>query len=55
MRGNVLVESGRASFEGLVQLLPREGGVRECFKARDGWVTVDVPDDYELQPGEYLL
>jgi hypothetical protein len=41
-RANVLLETGRASYEGLVQLLPRKGGVRECFKARDGYYFCSV-------------
>lgn len=36
VRANVLVESGRASYDGLIQLLPRGGGIRECFVARTG-------------------
>lgn len=31
-RANVLLASGRCSYEGLIQLMPREGGIRECFK-----------------------
>lgn len=34
----VLLSSGRASYRGLVQLMPRSGGVRECFRARPGYV-----------------
>lgn len=37
-RGNVLVASGRASYDGLIQLIPRSGGVRECFVSRPGYV-----------------
>lgn len=37
VRGNVMTDTARASFEGLIQLLPRQGGVRECFVARDGY------------------
>jgi DNA polymerase-1 len=36
VRSNVLVESGRASYDGLIQLLPRGGGIRECIVARTG-------------------
>jgi len=40
-RWNVLVRSGRAScLEPNLQQLPREGGVRECFRARPGCVYV---------------
>ena len=40
---NILVATGRASYEGLIQLMPRKGGVRECFVARPGtvWSSVD--------------
>ena len=37
LRPNVLVASGRTSYDGLVQLIPREGGVRECIRARGRW------------------
>lgn len=37
LRPNVLVASGRTSYDGLVQILPRAGGVRECFRARGAW------------------
>lgn len=37
LRPNPLVASGRTSYDGLVQLIPREGGVRECFRARGAW------------------
>lgn len=35
---NVLLETNRASYRGVIQLLPRNGGVRECFIARPGCV-----------------
>lgn len=35
---NVLVATGRTSYDGVVQLIPRDGGVRECIRARDGYV-----------------
>lgn len=38
LRPNVLVASGRTSYEGLIQLLPRGHGVRDCFTARPGYV-----------------
>lgn len=55
-RPNVLVESGRVSYSGLVQLMPRritwpkgfeppkehDFGVRGCFKARPGYYYVSV-------------
>lgn len=34
---NVLLASRRASYDGPIQLLPREGPTRECFEARDGY------------------
>lgn len=37
---NVLLVTGRASYSGVIQLLPREGGVRECIVARPGKVLV---------------
>jgi hypothetical protein len=42
VKPNVLVESGRASYDGLVQLLPREHGVRETHRARDGFVFCSI-------------
>ncbi len=40
---NSLLETGRVSYDGVVQLLPRKGGVRECIVARPAHVfsTVD--------------
>lgn len=38
---NVLLATGRASYDGLIQLLPRKGGVRECFEFRTVGCTVD--------------
>lgn len=53
LRSNVLVASGRASYDDAIQQIPREGGVRECFRPRPPkYEIVEVPDDYELQPGE---
>lgn len=45
LRPNVLLETGRTSYRGVVQLLPRKGGVRECIRARPGYVFCSV--DYE--------
>lgn len=49
LRPNVLVESGRASYDGLIQLLPRgvtkgdiAGSVRPCIVARDGYYFCSV-------------
>lgn len=43
VKPNVLLSTGRVSYEGLIQLMPRKGGVRECFVARPGtvWSSVD--------------
>ena len=66
---NVLLETGRTSYRGVIQLFPRkprhkvtkEGSrkgewvpsLRECIEARPPiYDTVEVPDDYVLQPGE---
>jgi DNA polymerase-1 len=37
---NVLLDTGRASYSGVIQLLPREGGVRDCITARPGRLLV---------------
>lgn len=37
IRPNVLVETGRTSYRGVIQLLPRDMGVRECLEAREGY------------------
>ena len=39
---NVLLANGRSSYDGLIQLLPRKGGIRDCFMARMGWVWSSV-------------
>ena len=53
LRPNVIVETGRTSYDGVVQLLPRTGGVRECIVARPPqYEEIEVPDGYVLQPGE---
>lgn len=38
LRFNALLETGRTSYDGVIQLMPREGGVRECIVARPGYV-----------------
>jgi hypothetical protein len=38
LRFNPLLETGRTSYDGVIQLMPREGGVRECIVARDGYL-----------------
>lgn len=37
---NVLLDTGRVSYAGIIQLLPRDGGVREVIVARPGFVFV---------------
>lgn len=37
LRPNVLLETGRTSYDGVVQLLPRKPGIRECFVERPGY------------------
>lgn len=43
VRPNILLATGRASYDGLIQLLPRKGPTRECFVPRPGhvWCSVD--------------
>lgn len=38
LRPNVLLATGRVSYEDAIQQLPRKGGVRECMSARPGYV-----------------
>lgn len=45
LRPNPLLETGRVSYLGVVQLLPRKGGVREAIVARPGRLFSSV--DYE--------
>lgn len=47
---NPLVETGRKSAGGGIDSLPRKGGVRECFRARPGYVYSS--EDY--QAGELV-
>lgn len=61
---NTIVETGRVSYDGIIQLIKRASGyrndrgeyipsLRECFEARGPrYDVVEVPDDYVLQPGE---
>lgn len=37
LRANVLVASGRVSYDDVIQQIPRSGGVRECFEPRPGF------------------
>ncbi len=38
LRPNPMLETGRTSYDGVIQLLPRSGGIRECIEARPGYV-----------------
>ncbi len=38
LRPNSLLETGRASYQGVIQQLPRSGGIRECIVPRPGKV-----------------
>lgn len=40
---NILLATGRTSYDGLVQIFPRKGGVRECFEFRGLGSSVDYP------------
>lgn len=42
LRPNVLLDTGRASYGDVVQLLPRGMGIRECIVARPGYVLASV-------------
>lgn len=42
VRPNVLVDTARASYDGIIQTLPRKGGVRECVEPRRGRVFCSV-------------
>jgi hypothetical protein len=42
VKPNVLLSTGRTSYDGLIQLMPRKGGVRGCFRAREGHVLSSV-------------
>lgn len=44
VRPNVLLETGRASYDGPIQQLPKSGGVRETICAPDGYLIAS--DDY---------
>lgn len=39
---NILLSTGRASYDGLIQLMPTKGGVRDCFSPRRGNALVSV-------------
>ncbi len=45
VRINTLINSGRTSESPNLQNQPREGGVRECFRPRDGFVFCSVDFD----------
>ncbi len=39
---NPVLDTLRASYNGVIQLLPRKGGVRECFVPREGWAFFSI-------------
>lgn len=41
-RPNVLVETGRTSYDGVMQTFPKKGGLRECFVPRPGYVFCSI-------------
>lgn len=41
-RPNVIVDTTRASYDGVIQTIPRKHGVRECVKSRPGYTFVSV-------------
>jgi DNA polymerase-1 len=45
LKPNHTLASGRVSYSGVVMLLPKKGGVRECIVARDGYYLAS--NDYE--------
>lgn len=68
LKPNAVLETGRVSYRGYIQLFPRAPGfidkqtgeyipsLRECITARGpSYEVVEVPDDYVLQPGEELI
>lgn len=42
LSANTIVATGRVSYDGLIQLLPRGARIRECFVARDGYLYCSV-------------
>lgn len=42
LRPNVIVATGRTSYDGLIQLLPQKGGLRDCCRARGAWCGCPV-------------
>lgn len=42
IRGNVVLETARASYEGVIQQMPKNLGLRECIEARPGYVFCSV-------------
>lgn len=41
-KANVLLATGRVSFESIMQTFPRKAGARECAEARDGYVVISI-------------
>lgn len=46
LQANPLLATQRVSYDGVVQLLPRKGGIRECHEAREGYVYCSC--DYSM-------
>lgn len=42
LRPNPLVASTRTSYDGLIQLMPRDGETRQCIRAREGYYLCSV-------------
>lgn len=73
LKSNAILETGRVSYRGYIQLFPRAPGfivndpsspfhgqyipsLRECFVARGPtYEYVQVPTNYQLQPGEFVV
>lgn len=42
VQSNVFLSTGRTSYKGIIQLIPRKGKLRQCFTARPGKVFISV-------------
>lgn len=41
-RANVLLATGRVSYQGIFQVFPKKAGARECIEATDGFVIISI-------------
>lgn len=41
VKPNIYLSTGRVSYEGMIQLMPRKGGIRDCLMARGSFCSVD--------------